>query len=207
MIYTPPHFAVADRATQIDVMRAYPFATVVSVADGVPAFSHVPLVVLERGDTLVLRGHVSVANPHRKTWQPEQSVIAVFHGPNGYVSPRLYSVKEAVPTWNYVVVHAEGRLRMIDDSVGKERILKALINVHDTAYHKQWDELTDEFREKMKRGILGFEIVVERLDGKFKLSQNRPPEDRASVFGAMQGGGTGEQAMAEWMRRLGIGVS
>jgi transcriptional regulator len=77
--------------------------------------------------------------------------------------------------------------------------------MHDTPYRAQWDELTEEFREKMKRGIVAFEIAVDRVDGKFKLSQNRPPQDRASVLRAMERGGTGERAMAEWMRRLGIG--
>lgn len=207
MIYMPTHFAVADRPSQIGLMRAFPFATLVSVADAMPAFSHVPMVVLERGETIVLLGHVSIANPHWRSWRAGEPVIAVFHGPNGYVSPRLYSVREAVPTWNYVAVHAQGQLTTIDDSAGKERILKALINEHDQAYHAQWDELSTEFKEKMKRGIVGFEIAVERVDGKFKLSQNRPPQDRASVLAAMEAGGAGERSLADWMRRLGIGVA
>lgn len=207
MIYMPTHFSVADRPTQLGVMRAFPFATLVSVAAEMPSFSHVPLVVEERGETIVLLGHVAIANPHWRSWQPEQAVIAVFHGPNGYVSPRLYAVREAVPTWNYIVVHAQGWLRTIEDSEGKERILKALIDTHDAAYRAQWDELGEEFREKMKRGIVGFEVAVDRIDGKFKLSQNRPPQDRASVLAAMENGAAGEKAMAEWMRRLGIGAA
>jgi len=207
VIYMPPHFSVADRNNLIGVMRAFPLATLVSVADGVPSFSHVPLVVEERGDSIVLLGHVAIANPQWRTWGTEQPAIAVFHGPNGYVSPRLYSVREAVPTWNYVAVHVQGSLRKVEGSAGKEGILKALIDVHDVAYREQWDELGEEFREKMKRGIVGFEIAVERIDGKFKLSQNRPPQDRASVLAAMEQGGAGERAVAEWMRRLGIGVA
>jgi transcriptional regulator len=205
VIYLPTHFSVADRVNQIGVMRAFPFATLASVAEGAPAFSHVPIVVEERGDSVVLLGHVSIANPHWKSWSAEQQVSVIFHGPNGYVSPRLYSVREAVPTWNYIAVHAQGRLRAIETSDGKERILKALIDVHDVEYRAQWDELTEEFREKMKRGIVGFEIAVERIDAKFKLSQNRSAQDRASVLDAMQRGGAGERGMADWMRRLGIG--
>jgi len=206
VIYLPPHFLVADRAQQLAVMREFPFATLVSVADADPAFSHVPMVVLERGDTLALLGHVATANPHWRSWQAEQPVTAVFHGPNGYVSPRLYSVREAVPTWNYVAVHVQGRLQTIEDSLGKERVLKALINEHDQAYHAQWDALTDEFKERMKRGIVAFEIAVDRVDAKFKLSQNRSAQDKASVLGAMESGGHAERGMAEWMRRLGIGI-
>lgn len=207
MIYMPTHFSVADRANQLGVMRAFPFATLVSVADAVPAFSHVPLVVDERGEIVVLRGHLAIANPHWRSWSAEQPVIAVFQGPNAYISPRFYTVREAVPTWNYITVHAQGRLRKIEDSDGKEAILKALIDVHDPAYRLQWDELGEEFREKMKRGIVGFEVAVDRIDGKFKLSQNRPPQDRANVLAAMEGGGVGERAAGQWMRRLGIGVT
>ena len=207
MIYMPTHFSVPDRTNVIGVMRAYPLATLVSVADGVPSFSHVPLVVEERGESIALLGHVAIANPQWRTWGAEQPVIAVFHGPNGYVSPRLYSVREAVPTWNYIAVHVQGNLRKVEGSAGKEGILKALIDMHDVPYREQWDELGEEFREKMKRGIVGFEIAVERIDGKFKLSQNRPPQDRASVLAAMEAGGASGSSMAEWMRRLGIGVA
>ena len=207
MIYMPTHFSVPDRSSQLALMRAQPLATLASVADGMPMFSHVPLVVEERDDRLVLLGHVALANPHWRTWSGDHPVVAVFSGPNGYVSPRLYTGREAVPTWNYIAVHAQGRLRAIEDSDGKERILKALIAVHDPAYHAQWNALGETYRERMKRGIVGFEIAVDRVDGKFKLSQNRPPEDRARVLEAMDAGGPGERAMAEWMRRLGIGVA
>jgi transcriptional regulator len=207
VIYLPTHFNVADRENQIALMRAFPFATLVSVTDGTPYFSHVPLVLLERGESIVLLGHLAMPNHQGKSWAQEQRVVAIFHGPNAYITPRLYSSKEQVPTWNYIAVHAEGRLSTIEDSVGKERILKALINVHDTRYHQQWDELSDEFKEKMKRGILGFEIAVDKVDGKFKLSQNRAPQDRSSVLGAMETGGQGERVLGEWMRRLGIGVA
>jgi len=207
MIYMPTHFSVADRATQLDAMRAFPFATIVSIADGAPVFTHAPLMAEERGKDLVLLGHVAIANPHWRSWQASPSLTAIFHGPNGYISPRWYTVREAVPTWNYIAVHAQGRVRTIEDSAGKERILKALIDVHDAAYRAQWDELGAEFGEKMKRGIVGFEIAVEHVDGKFKLSQNRVPQDRANVLGAMDAGGAGELVLAEWMRRLGIGVA
>lgn len=205
MIYLPPHFSVAERATQLGAMRAYPFATLVSVAGTEPVFSHVPIVTEERGASVVLLGHVAIANPHWRTWSAGQSVVAIFHGPNAYVSPRLYTVREAVPTWNYVAVHASGHLQAIEDSDGKERILKALIDVHDPGYRTQWDELGETYRERMKRGIVGFEIAVAQIDGKFKLGQNRAAPDRANVRAAMSAGTAGERAVAEWMQHLGIG--
>lgn len=205
MIYTPAHFSVKERATQLAVMREFPFATLATVAAQEPSFSHVPMVVEERGAQLVLLGHLAIANPHWRTWSAGQAAVAIFHGPNSYVSPRHYGVREAVPTWNYVAVHVQGRLVPIEDSAGKERILKALINEHDRDYHAQWDELGEEYRERMKRGIVGFELAVEHIDGKFKLSQNRVPQDRARVRTALAGGTPPERGVAEWMSRLGIG--
>ncbi|GIL05254.1 MAG: transcriptional regulator [Betaproteobacteria bacterium] len=205
MIYLPKHFSVTDRAQLRAVMDAHPFATLASAGEGEPQFTHLPLVARESGDTLTLLGHIARANPHAGRLREGDPVVAIFHGPNGYVSPRWYTTREAVPTWNYVVVHAHGRLARVEDSAGKERILKALIDAHDPAYRAQWDvELSEDFRERMKGAIVGLQIAVERLEGKFKLSQNRPAQDRANVLAAMDGGGEDERAMAAWMRRLGI---
>ena len=203
-LYEPPHFAVADRTLLLELMRAHPLATLVSVQDGQPQFTHLPLEVEEAADGLRLLGHVARPNPHWKGWSEGAPVTAVFHGPDGYVSPGWYSVREAVPTWNYVVVHAQGRVSVTHDSEAKERILKALIDRHDAAYRRQWDELDEEFREKMKRGIVGLFIAVEQLHGKFKLSQNRPAEDRRRVQAQMHGGGNADRSVAAWMARLGI---
>lgn len=205
MIYLPKHFSVTDRAQLRAVMDAHPFATLASAGEGEPQFTHLPLIARESGDTLTLLGHIARANPHAGRLREGDPVVAIFHGPNGYVSPRSYTTREAVPTWNYVVVHAHGRLARVEDSAGKERILKALIDAHDPAYRAQWDvELSEDFRERMKGAIVGLQIAVERLEGKFKLSQNRPAQDRANVLAAMDGGGEDERAMAAWMRRLGI---
>jgi transcriptional regulator len=205
MIYLPKHFTVTDRAVLREVMQEHPFATLVSAGEGGPQFTHLPLVARDGGEALTLLGHIARANPHGERLREGDAVVAIFHGPNGYVSPRLYTTREAVPTWNYVVVHAHGRLARVEDSAGKERILKALIDAHDPAYRAQWDvELSEDFREKMKGAIVGLQISVERIEGKFKLSQNRPAQDRANVLAAMEGGGEGERALAAWMRRLWI---
>lgn len=210
MIYMPRHFTVSDRAAVLDAMRAAPFATLVSVAAGEPSFTHLPLVVRERDGAIVLLGHVARANPHWKTWEGQAAgapVTAIFHGPNAYVSPSCYTVRESVPTWNYIVVHAYGRVATTHDSAAKERILKALIDEHDPPYREHWDVgLTEEYREKMKTGIVGLEIAVERFDAKFKLGQNRLPADQQGVLHAMEQGGEASKALARWMRRFGFGV-
>ncbi|GAB4482534.1 MAG: FMN-binding negative transcriptional regulator [Burkholderiaceae bacterium] len=204
MIYLPQHFAVIDPVHLRAAIDACPFATLVSTAEGEPYFTHLPLVARDDGAALTLLGHIARANPHGEQLAEGAAVTAIFHGPNGYVSPRLYTTREAVPTWNYFVVHAHGRLARVADSAGKEAILKALIDAHDPAYRVQWDALDETFRERMKSAILGLRIDVERVEGKFKLSQNRPAQDRANVVAAMEAGGEGERALAAWMRRLGI---
>jgi transcriptional regulator len=203
-LYQPPHFCVAERPVLVDLMRAHPLATLVSVADGIPQFTHLPLDVDDAPDGMRLLGHVARANPHWKHWAGGAAVTAIFHGPDGYVSPSWYSEREAVPTWNYAVVHVQGTVTVTHDADDKERILKTLIDRHDAAYRRQWDDLPEEYREKMKRGIVGLVISVEQLHGKFKLSQNRTIEDRRRVYAEMLGGEASARGLAGWMRRLGV---
>ena len=115
----------------------------------------------------------------------------------------------AVPTWNYADVHAYGAVRRIDDPEWLRSILRRLTQRHEAGNERPWrmEEQPTTYMAGMLKGIVGFEIRVTRLEGKFKLSQNRPPQDRASVLAAMEQGGAGERAVAEWMRRLGIGVA
>ena len=203
MLYQPPHFSVADRDVALELMRRHALATLVSGADGgEPVVSHAPLVARVDGERLVLLGHFAKPNPQWKQWRDGDHVLAIFHGPDAYVSPFWYATKEAVPTWNYAVVHALGAVTLAHDSDAKERVLKALIDAHDAPYRARWDELDLAWREKMKGGIVAFELAVTRLDVKFKVSQNRSEADRAGVRRAMRDGDAGARELAEWMQRV-----
>lgn len=201
MLYQPAHFAVGDREVALELMRRHPLATLVG-AGAEPAVSHVPLVVRAEHERLVLLGHVAKPNPHWKQWKDGDAVLAIFHGPDAYVTPFCYETAQAVPTWNYAVVHAAGAVSLLHDGDAKERVLKSLIDAHDAPYRARWDELDPAWRDKMKTGIVAFEIVVTRLDVKFKLSQNRSLADRAGVLQAMRDGDGRAAELAEWMRRL-----
>ncbi len=163
-------------------MRQYNFAAVVSVHNGSTIATHVPLVVREAGDRISLLGHVAKANDHWKSLASGGEVLVIFTGPHGYVSPSLYESKLAVPTWNYTAVHAYGTPAIVD----AEPALRALIEVSDPDYRKQFDELPPDFRTKMIAGVVAFEIQVDRLEGKFKLSQNRPIGDQMRVAEAFE---------------------
>ncbi|MGB2818460.1 MAG: FMN-binding negative transcriptional regulator [Burkholderiaceae bacterium] len=203
MLYQPPHFSVGDRDIALELMRRHPLATLVSVAEGdEPVVSHAPLVARVDGERLVLLGHLAKPNPQWKQWRDGDRVLAIFRGPDAYVSPFFYVTKEAVPTWNYAVVHAAGGITIWHESEAKERVLKALIDAHDVPYRARWDELDIDWREKMKGGIVAFEVAVTRLDVKFKVSQNRNEADRAGVLQAMRNGDARARELAEWMQRV-----
>jgi transcriptional regulator len=198
MLYTPTHFN-ASPALAAQLVRANPLATLITSADE-PIITHAPLVLDDGSEQWRLLGHVARANPHWQAWEKVPIVVAVFQGGDAYVSPSLYSARKAVPTWNYAVVHVRGGLKLIHGSEGKERVLKALIEQHDRPYHAQWDALEPDFRESMKSGIVAFEIEAERIDVKFKLSQNRPADDRARVLQAMTDGDDKARALVQWMK-------
>ena len=163
-------------------MRQYNFAVVVSVHNRSTTATHAPLVVREAGARISLLGHFAKANDHCKSLAAGGEVLVIFTGPHGYVSPSLYESKLAVPTWNYTAVHAYGTPSIVD----AEPTLRALIEVSDPDYRKQFDELPPDFRTKMIAGVVAFEIQIDRLEGKFKLSQNRPIGDQLRVAEAFE---------------------
>jgi transcriptional regulator len=132
-------------------------------------------------------------------------VLVIFQGPHAYVSPKWYVSKLAVPTWNYTAVHVYGRPRLLDDPAQVKQVLAHSVAMYEGAAAGAWrlTDLPDDFVEKMSRGIVAFAIDVTRMEGKFKLNQNRSKEDRAGVVAALErAGGEDARAIAELMRRL-----
>lgn len=202
MIYNPAHFSVDDATAAASLMRAHPLATLVSVHDGEPQVTHAPLLLDDAAQPWRLLGHVARANPHWQVWSDGAEMLAIFRGGDAYVSPALYDTRKAVPTWNYAVVHVHGRVTPLHDSAAKEDVLKRLIAAHDPPYRAQWDELDLAFREGMKNGIVAFELSIDRIDAKFKISQNRAPAERQRVRQAMAAGGDAARELGDWMQKL-----
>jgi len=205
-MYSPKFNQVHDRSILLEAMRAYSFATLFGPASGEQSgagatATHLPLVVKDEGDHGTLEGHFAKANPH---WQAlaGRDTLVIFAGPHSYVSPALYTEPLSVPTWNYIAVHAHGTLALIDDDQGKEALLADLITAHDPSYLDHWRGLPNGFRRTMLAGIMGFRIPMARIEGKFKLSQNRAPQDRRNVHADQSVGSPDEQALARWMERL-----
>lgn len=187
-MYIPTSFNVTDQATLHDFMRANSFATVITAQNGKPFASHLPLFFDSgRGSHGALIGHTARANPQ---WQEMQAgeVLVTFNGPHAYVSPSWYEAKSmVVPTWNYMAVHAYGKARILSQEE-LEQALRKLVDSYEGAYEQPWRlEMTQEMREKMLGAIVGFEIVLGSIEGKFKLSQNRSVADRKRVMTQLAG--------------------
>ena len=176
-LYVPSHFHVEDRAALVDFMRENAFATFVSAGDAGLHVSHVPILVDLFGDKVVLRGHLARANPQWEALEGAKHVTAIFHGPHAYVSPTWYVTQPSVPTWNYAVVHAHGKARLTDEAELHE-VVSELSGIYEADNTPPWrfSEQPAAYAASMLGMIVGFEVEVERIEGKFKLSQNRPVE-------------------------------
>lgn len=183
-MYLPGHFEVTDRATLEAFIERHSFATLVNVVDGAPFATHLPLV-LDRGGSEhgSLLGHVARANPHWKSFDGASQALAIFQGPHAYVSPSSYAATPAVPTWNYAVVHAYGAPRAIDDEVWLVRLVDRLVGIYEAGRTPPWPgTLPADYKAKQLRAIVGFEMVITRIEGKFKLNQNRSLEDQRGAI-------------------------
>jgi transcriptional regulator len=193
-MYTPNHFAVTDPQAVHDFVRANGFATLISVIDGVPFASHVPLLLRSDAAGDHLCGHVARANPHWQHWADGAPVLAVFHGAHGYISPAWYAKGPAVPTWNYQAVHATGTIRLVDDPAAT---LAALAGFYEPVGIAA-EIMPAEYVSKLSDYIVAFELDVAQWEGKFKLSQNRPRADQDGVVQALHA--LGEAELAEAMQ-------
>ena len=188
-MYQPAHFVEQDPATLLAVMKAHPLATLVRGGTALSA-DVLPIEVERVGDRWRMTAHVARANP---LWREAdgQPVLLVFQGPQAYVSPSWYASKaehgKVVPTWNYTMVQAHGRLRAIDDPAWVRAFVTRLTERHEGTRNAPWHvaDAPPDFIAATLRAIVGIEIEVERVEGKFKLSQNRSAEDRQGVVAGL----------------------
>ncbi|WP_026872812.1 FMN-binding negative transcriptional regulator [Inquilinus limosus] len=200
-MYVPPAF----REDRIEIlhaaMREAGLATLVSLgADGLVA-SHVPMLLDEKaGPNGTLYGHLAKANPHAAGGAPGVEALAIFHGPEAYITPSWYETKrqtgKVVPTWNYVAIHASGPLEMFDDADRLLDLVTRLTRRHEGGRAVPWavSDAPEEFIRAQLKGIVGFALPIARLEGKWKMSQNRPAADRRGVAEGLRGEGKDDVA-------------
>lgn len=191
-MYTPTHFRM-DESEALALLETMSFATLVSLGDGGLLSTPLPLMLDRSGRGTRLIGHVARANPHWKKFDPAVPSLAIFQAGDGYVAPAWYAEKQktgkVVPTWNYVTLHAHGRLQTVEDPAGLLDIVTRLTDRHEGGRDRPWkvSDAPGDYIDAMLRGIIGLVLHVDRLEGKAKLSQNKSEEDRAAIRAGMDG--------------------
>lgn len=197
-LYVPEHFRVDDPEVLARFIEGNAFGTLVSSGEAGMHASHIPFLCEREGERFRLLGHVARGNEQWRALESADHVLAIFSGPHAYVSPGWYANHPAVPTWNYAVVHATCKARLLDEAQLHDLLLR-LSSTYESGRDKPWRmaELPAAFVDSMLKMIVGFELEVTRLEGKFKLSQNRPAEV-PRVIAALESAGEG--ALAGLMR-------
>src|SRR5437867_13300126 len=200
-MYSPPYNRLEDRAELIAFLRANNFPVLVTGLGGSLHASHLPAMIHEEGERIVIDMHMAHANPQ---WQEffDEEVMLIFSGPHAYISPRWYEEVERVPTWNYAAVHAYGVPKVVQDRNAKHASQRRLVTALDPQWLAKFDALRREYVDSMLEGIVNFEIAVTRLETRWKLSQNRGRREQELVAAALhKSADSAERALAELMRK------
>lgn len=204
MIYTPKHYTEHRTDVINEIIHRYSFATLISVTDNGPIISHLPVIMDSEKKTLL--SHCARANPHWKHFKDENPVTVIFSGPHSYISPAWYEPHpDNVPTWNYVAVHVKGAVRIVEDNQEAWLLMNKLVQHYENYYRTGWSlpsEPNETLKNDIQRGITVFEIKMDQVEAKFKLSQNLDLSDRNSVIEKLPLY-TGEQGslVAEYMKQ------
>jgi transcriptional regulator len=209
-LYLPAHFNETRPEVMHALMRAHPLCTLVTQCDSGLVANHVPVQTLDEPEPLgCIRGHIARANPLWRDYRAETQALAIFQGPQVYISPSFYPSKaetgEVVPTWNYAVVHASGTLRFIQDAGWLRDFVAGLTEAHEAPRSMPWKigDAPVPYIDKMLSLIVGFEFSIATLSGKWKVSQNRSQADRAGVMRNLQNADDADShAMAELLAGL-----
>jgi transcriptional regulator len=204
-MYIPNYFAENDVDRLHAAIERYPFATLVSSSGGELEASHLPFLLDRNGGARgTLLGHMAKANLQWRRAAAEQQVLVIFSGPHAYISPQWYQASGAVPTWNYVAVHAYGPLELIEEAVTTREILDNTVALFESSQSQPW-KMTDnaaDLVERLLQQVIAFRIPIDRLEGKWKLNQNRPAEQRERVIAKLiQQCDENSQDVAELMRK------
>lgn len=184
-MYSPAYNRIDDRAELLAFLREHSFALLVTGTGGALQASHLPVLVEQRDEALVLVMHMAKSNPQWREFFDDEALV-VFCGPHAYVSPRWYEQPERVPTWNYAAVHAYGTVRVIDDFAAKHAAQARLVQAHDPGWMAGFERLPGGYLRDMLEGIVNFELAVTRLETRWKLSQNRGRREQELIAAQLE---------------------
>ena len=199
-MYIPKHYMGKEGKEAISFMQRFNFGTMITSIQNIPIATHLPFVITQQGEDIIITSHLAKANEHSKHIENCENLI-IFTEPHAYISPSHYEKQENVPTWNYIAIHAYGKARIISDPSEVMQVMESMIEDFEPSYKKQWNSLSEEYKSKMAKGVVAFEIKVSRLQYKEKLSQNKKESERKSIIQSLsQSENTQEKTIAEYMK-------
>lgn len=200
-MYIPNQNTMTDKAEIIAFMQRFSFATIITSNNSQPVATHLPFLVSVRGDDVILTSHFAKANDQWKDIE-QQNNLVIFTEPHAYISPANYEKELNVPTWNYIAVHAYGKANIISAPEEVMQVLENTIRFYEAAYKLQWDRLPENYKSGLAKGIVAFEITVQDLQAKKKLSQNKTLNEQHNIVHTLsQSNDSNETLVAEYMRQ------
>lgn len=200
-MYIPKINLTTDKEEIVAFMKQFSFATIITAKDNSPTATHLPFLVTVKDDSVILTSHFAKANGH---WQDIEAfkTLVIFSEPHAYISTKNYDKELNVPTWNYISIHAYGQGKLITETKKTFEILEATIDNYETSYRQQWDSFPDDYKLKMSKGIVAFEILVTDLQAKKKLSQNRTDTEKHKIIETLaKSNDTNEKLIADYMKK------
>lgn len=200
-MYIPKHYLINDREEILRFIKTYSFATIITVKDNFQTATHLPFVVTERENDIILTSHFAKANMQ---WSEvtQNNVLVIFSEPHAYISPKRYDSEMNVPTWNYVAIHVYGKGSLVTEQDQSFAVLDTMIDNFEKEYKTQWDKLPIEYKTKMLNGIVSFQIIVTDMQAKKKLSQNKKEAERQRIILSLEkSNDNNEKSIAELMKQ------
>ena len=199
-MYIPASNQFPDKTEILEFMRKFSFATIITIKENLPIATHLPFIINQETEDIILISHFAKANEQWQYIENSQSLV-IFSEPHAYISPSNYEQALNVPTWNYIAIHAYGQGKLIQETEKVLSLLEKTIDFYEENYRQQWNQLPSEYKLKMSRGIVAFEIRVTNLQAKKKLSQNRSETEQRNIFDTLSTSkDSNEKIIAEYMK-------
>tara|TARA_B100000508_G_C11451818_1_gene274512 strand:+ start:500 stop:1111 length:612 start_codon:yes stop_codon:yes gene_type:complete len=200
-MYTPKHYKNENINEAIQFMERFNFGVMVSSESDKPIATHLPFVISKVNDKIILTSHFAKANEQAINIKGKE-ILTIFSEPHAYISPKFYDKKQNVPTWNYLAVHSYGKIEIIENEKDVLLVLEQMISNFDSAYLEQWNELSYNYKSKMAKGIVAFQITVDEIQFKEKLSQNKNKKERERIISEFsESSSTNENFIAKYMTK------
>lgn len=200
-MYIPKNNIQTDKKQIIDFIKRFSFGTIITSKSNLPIATHLPFLVSENEEEIILTSHFAKANEQWKDIETS-NVLVIFNEPHAYISPKNYEKKQNVPTWNYISVHAYGQGKIVAEFESVYKLLEDTIENYEIDYKQQWIELPEDFKIKMVKGIVAFEINVREIKAKEKLSQNKTERERKNIINSLSNSNNANgEVIADYMKK------